>query len=156
MALNIYLHNAFKMVSLQALLNVCSVHSPELAPWALWCYGQHPVLFHPMDIITSEMGVQQGDPLGPLLFCLVLQTIISAIGMDSACNDLIFHSWFIDNGVVAGPSRAVKQVISILHSQGLPLGLFLNTTKCELCSKSDLSAIPPNEEVQCTKHRDPS
>ena len=38
----------------------------------------------------------------------------------------------------------MKQVISILHSQGPPLGLFLNTSKCELFSKSDLSTFPPD------------
>ena len=131
------------MVSRQAVLDECSVHFPELAPLAHWCYGQHPVLFHQMGIITSEMGVQQGDPLGPLLFCLVMQKIISTIGVDPTCNSLKFHSWYIDDGVVAGPSQAVKQVISILHTQGPPLGLFLNTSKCELFSKSDLSTFPP-------------
>ena len=91
------------------------------------------------------MGVQQGDPLGSLLFCLVLQKIIFTIGVDPTCNGLKFHSWYIDDGVVAGPSQAVKQVISILlHSQGPPLGLFLNTSKCELFSKSDLSTFPPD------------
>ena len=45
---------------------------------------------------------------------------------------------------MAGPSQAVKQVISILHTQGPPLGLFLNTSKWELFSKSDLSTFPPD------------
>ena len=58
-----------------------------------------------------------GSPIGPLLFCLVLQKIISTIGVDPTCNGLKLHSWYIDDGVVAGPSQAVKQVISILHSQ---------------------------------------
>ena len=108
-----------------------------------WHHGLCGVMANTMDIITSEMGVQQGDPLGPLLFCLVLQKIISAIGMDPACNNLKCHSWYIDDGVVAGPSQAVKQAISIIHSQEPPLGLFLNTTKFELFRKSDPSAIPP-------------
>ena len=33
--------------------------------------------------ITSESGVQQGDPLGPLLFCLVLHQVACAIAYDS-------------------------------------------------------------------------
>ena len=97
-----------------------------------------------MGIITSEMGVQQGDPLGPLLFCLVLQKSTIGTDPDPTCNSLKFHSWYINDVVVAGPSQAVKQVISILHSQGPPLGLFLNTSKCELFSKSDLSTFPPD------------
>ena len=59
------------------------------------------------------------------------------------CNNLKCHSWYIDDGVVARPSQAVKQAIPIIHSQEPPLGLFLNTTKCELFRKSDPSAIPP-------------
>ena len=33
--------------------------------------------------ITSESGVQQGDPLGPLLFCLVLHQVVCAIATES-------------------------------------------------------------------------
>ena len=62
--------NAFNIVSRQALLEECHAHfRPELLPWASWCYGQ---LFHPMGTISSETGVQQGDPLGPLFFCISL------------------------------------------------------------------------------------
>ena len=72
----------------------------------------------------------------------MLQKTISTIGVDPTCNGLKFHSWYIDDGVLTGPSQAVKQVISILHSQGPPLGLVLNTSKCEFLSKSDLGMFP--------------
>ena len=45
-----------------------------------------------MRMMNSEMGFQQSDFQNSLLFCLLLQKIISAIGMDPACNDLKFHS----------------------------------------------------------------
>ena len=70
--LKIDLLNAFNRVSRQAVLNACALHIPELLPWSQWCYGQHPALWHSLGTISSEIGVQQGDPLGPLLFCLVL------------------------------------------------------------------------------------
>ena len=65
--LKVDMQNAFNVVSHQAVLDECSVHLPELLPWASWCYGQHPILWHTMGTISSEAGVQQGDPLGPLL-----------------------------------------------------------------------------------------
>ena len=68
------LTNAFNMVTRQALLEECAAHFPELFPWVSWCYGQHPTLWHPMGVLSSELGVQQGDPLGPLLFSLVLHS----------------------------------------------------------------------------------
>ena len=64
--MKIHMRNAFNLVWRQALLDECSAHFPELLPWASWCYGQHPTLWHPMGIISSETGVQQGDPLGPM------------------------------------------------------------------------------------------
>ena len=88
-ALKIDLRNAFNLVSRQAFLDKCAAHFPEVLPWALWCYWQHPVLWHPLDIISSETGVQQGDLLEPLLFSLVLHRVVSTIA--SNCPELLFH-----------------------------------------------------------------
>ena len=63
------------MVSHQAILDECGVHLPELLTWASWCSVVHPLLCQTMETISSEAYVQQGDPLGPLLFCLVLQKV---------------------------------------------------------------------------------
>ena len=49
---------------------------PGLARWAEWCYGRPSKLFFDGAIIKSEVGVQQGDPLGPLLFALALQPVL--------------------------------------------------------------------------------
>ena len=54
-----------------------------------------------MGALRSETGVQQGDPLGPLLFCLVLHKVATAIAADSICPQLSFHSWYMDDGVIA-------------------------------------------------------
>ena len=138
--LKIDLHNAFNQVSRQAVLDACGLHFPELLPWSSWCYGQHSALWHPLGTITSEIGVQQGDPLGPLLFCLVLQQVVSTIAKDADCASLLFHKWYIDDGVVAGPIVAIARVLAIIR--GSPLGLYINITKCELFSLSDLSTFP--------------
>ena len=118
------------------------LHFPELLLWSTWCYGQYPILWHTVGSITSESGVQQGDPLGPLLFCLVLHQVVCATATDSECASLLFHRWYIDDGVVAGPITAVLCVLSIIKDLGPPLGLHINLSKCELFSVNDLSRFP--------------
>ena len=118
-----------------------------MLPWALWCYGQHPVLWHPLGIISSETGVQQGDPLGSLLFSLVIHRVASAIA--SNCPELLFHMWYPDDGAIAGPKLAVIRALSIVQDLGPPNGLFVNTSKCDLCSTGDLSIFPP--EIKSSK-----
>lgn len=135
--MKIDLRNAFNLVSRQALLNECRAHFSELFQWAAWCYGDHPLLLSAMGTLRSESGVQQGDPLGPLLFCLVLHKVVTAIADDSTCSQLSFHSWYMDDGVIAGPKQAVLQALSIIKQLGPPLGLFINTSKCELFSKGE-------------------
>ena len=138
--LKIDLRNAFNLVSRQAFLDECTAHFPEVLPWALWCYELHPVLWHPLGLISSESGVQQGDPLGPLLFSLVLHRVVSAIA--SNCPELLFHMWYLDDGTMAGPKLAVLRALSIVQHLGPPNGLFVNTSKCELYSIGDLSIFP--------------
>ena len=115
--LKIDLHNR---VSRQAVLDACGLHFPELHPWSSWCYGQHPALWHPLGTISSEIGVQQGDPLhvGPLLICLVLQQVVSTIAEDADYASLLFHKWYIDDGVVAGPITAIARVLAITQDCG--------------------------------------
>lgn len=140
--MKIDLRNAFNLVSRQALLEECREHFLELFQWAAWCYGDHPLLLSAMGALRSETGVQQGDPLGPLLFCLVLHKVVTAVTADSICSQLSFHSWYMDDGVIAGTKQAVLQALNIIKQLGPPLGLFINTSKCELFSKRDVGGFP--------------
>ncbi|KAL5477540.1 hypothetical protein EMCRGX_G024351 [Ephydatia muelleri] len=112
---------------------------PELLPWASWCYGSQPYLWHPLGHLTSESGVQQGDPLGPLFFSLVLHKVIAAIDADDDCLRLILQAWYLDDGVLAGSKHAVLRALSIIEDLGPSLGIFINSSECELFSHSDIS-----------------
>ena len=63
--LKVNMKNAFDMVSQEAILSECNKLFPELLPWVIWCYSQHPILWHPLGSVHSEQGVQLGDPLLP-------------------------------------------------------------------------------------------
>ena len=130
--LKVDMKNAFNLVSCQALLSECGKHFPVLYPWAHWCCSQHPYLWNTMGNLTSECGVRQGDPPGPLLFSLVLNILVSEIASDAGCAHLLYHAWYLDDGAVAGPSTEVKRVLAILEEWGPSLGLHVNIPKCEV------------------------
>ncbi|KAL5510752.1 hypothetical protein EMCRGX_G006353 [Ephydatia muelleri] len=127
--LKIDMCNAFNLVSRQALLDECAFHFPDLLPWASWCYGQQPLLQHPLGTVTSEVGVQQGDPLGPMFFSLVLHKLVSAIATDEDTAKLLFHAWYLDDGVVAGSKQSVLHALAIIQELGPPLGLVITPSK---------------------------
>ena len=74
-----------------------------------------------------------------MLFCLVLHKLVSAIAMDEDSSRLLFHAWYLDDGVVAGPKQSVLRALYIIQELGPPLGLVINPSKCELYSQNDLS-----------------
>eukprot|EP00731_Ephydatia_muelleri_P014360 Em0008g80a len=148
------MRNAFNLVSRQVILDECALHFPELLPWATWCYAAHPLLWHPMGRIFSETGVQQGDPLGPLLFALVLQKILNAIDADDECIHILYQAWYLDDGTLAGKKSAILRALSLLDSIGPSLGIFINMSKCELFCKGDTSEFPPSMKSSHVPHLD--
>ena len=140
--LKVDMTNAFNLVSRQTFLEECSKHFSELLSWSSWCYGRHPSLWHVLGILSSEVGVQQGDPLGPLLFSAALQKLILSIHNDKSCTDLRLNVWYLDDEVLAGHPTSVSQALDIIQSDGPPLGFHVNLKKCELFSPSDTSLFP--------------
>ena len=75
--------------------------------------------------------MQQGDPLGPLLFALVLLILVSSLDADDECADLILQPWYLDDVALAGSRTAVLCALHLIEEMGSALGLHVNL-KCEL------------------------
>ena len=76
----------------------------------------------PTGILTSQVGVQQGDPLGPFLFALVLKRILNMIYIDEECAHLSHKAWYLEDGSLAGESASVLRALNIVSSQGPAFG----------------------------------
>ena len=103
--LQIDFSNAFNTIDRTSMLN--RVHSlcPDLAPWCHWCYGAPTPLFSAQnfDDIPSTCGVQQGDPLGPLLFSIGLSLVTESIASIPG----IISMWYLDDGFIFGQDLGV-------------------------------------------------
>ena len=71
--------------------------------------------------------MQQGDPLGPLLFACAWQEVAKALP-----DDLLLNSWYLDDGLLVGKPADVAAAVSIIIAKGAEMGIALNPEKCKI------------------------
>jgi hypothetical protein len=128
--LGIDFSNAFNSASRRVIFEECRKHFPELLRWLQFCYGDQPMLWFDRFEFRSESGVQQGDPLGPFLFCLALNVLVSLI--KEHCPNLKLNCWYLDDGILIGTHADLKMAVEIIEAFGPDLGLILSEGKSQL------------------------
>jgi Reverse transcriptase (RNA-dependent DNA polymerase) len=133
--------NAFNSLHRDKILEMVYSKLPELYQFCLLAYGQHSFLSFGSDLILSEEGAQQGDPLGPLLFCLAVQALLLSLSS-------MLTLGYMDDFTLGGPEKEVSADVELIIKKGTEIGLNLNLAKCELisaksftCSSSVLSSF---------------
>ena len=71
--------NAFNSIYRREMLLAVHSRMPELYSFCCSAYNQPPVLFFGQYTVQSQEGTQQGDPIGPLLFCNTIQPLLSSL-----------------------------------------------------------------------------
>ena len=92
--------NAFNSIRRDLMLSRTLERVPVAFPLAYISYRQPSFLFHGEYTIESCEGVQQGDPLGPLLFCIAIHDLINTVKSE-------FSVFYLDDGILGGSSKDV-------------------------------------------------
>ena len=133
--------NAFNSIDRSAMFSEIRQRLPSLSAWFESCYGSAPVLQYKDRLLSSCMGVQQGDPLGPLGFALTLLPVVEQLS--TSIPSLKLNLWYLDDGVLSGDIDSLHQAVNFIESVGPSRGLHLNRSKCLLSLPQDLT-LPSN------------
>ena len=117
--------NAFNCVCRDAVLSAVASVLPDIYRFCHLTYQQTSFLRFGQQIIQSQDDIQQGDPLGPLLFCLAVHPLLSSLSSTLAFGCM-------DDSTLGGPLLSVAGD----RSKGASLGLNLNPNKHEIISRS--------------------
>ena len=141
--------NAFNTLRRDKMLQSVKNFAPDLLHFVHSTYSSPSTLFWGDKTIQSEEGVQQGDPLGPLLFCLTIHPLVSQLKSELCV-------WYLDDGTVGGTAEVVKHDLEVVTQEGAALGLHLNERKSEVICEdyavrsSVLSSIPGAQVIDPT------
>ena len=89
------------------MLEEVKIHTSNLFPFVYSVYERPSYLFYKNDILLSQEGVQQGDPLGPLLFCLAIHPLVERLKST-------FKVFYMDDATIGGTPVLLMKCWKIL------------------------------------------
>jgi hypothetical protein len=127
--------NAFNTIRRDRILEAAASSLPEVYFYIYATYAASSHLIFDNHIIESAEGVQQGDPLGPLLFCLAIQPLLS-------CCQSELKIGYLDDITLGGKRTSVVVDIESLRFEAEKMGLALNDRKCEVIATDSIHSLP--------------
>ena len=121
--------DAFNNLHRTDMLEAIACRIPELNPYIHSAYSTPSTLFFGQYRISSQVGPQQGDPVGPLCFSNTIHPLL--LSLDSTLN-----LGYLDDVSLGGPMDVVAADVATIIKTGSQLGLSLNISKCELITHS--------------------
>jgi hypothetical protein len=123
--LKIDFKNAFNCVRRDIFLREVQNRCPEIFNYIFSSYECNSILAFNDKSIFSQEGVQQGDPIGPMLFCVAIQSIIHQITTE-------LNIWYLDDGIIGDNLDNVMSNFEMIVEESRKIGLTVNSAKCEL------------------------
>ena len=95
-------------------------------------YAQTSSLFCRDRVVKSSEGVQQGDPLGPLLFCLTIHPMVEKLRSE-------LRAFYLDDGTLGGNLEDALCDFHLVEKEAVDIGLHLNRSKSELLCEDPIT-----------------
>ena len=131
--------NAFNSVDRDTILDWSYEKAPECYPYVLNSYGSPSFLFYNDEIIESQSGVQQGDPIGPDLFSAALSKVTKKLeDVNLSCNN-----FFLDDGILCGKPDDLLEALNIIVEAAKSINLKVKTSKCRFIPGSGVINLKP-------------
>ena len=135
--------NAFNLGDRVKLRSAVAKHLPVLLPYFDAFYKVPALLFTPGYLgppILSQCGVQQGDPLGPLFFCLLVHDLFSKARLAALEASTAMHTHsrefrfgaYLDDVTVHDSHDSVLAAIKVLIHDGPEVGFVVNPRKTRI------------------------
>jgi hypothetical protein len=146
--LKIDFKNAFNCVHRDVFLSEVRSRCPEIFPYVSSGYEVDSVLLYNTRVIPSQEGVQQGDPIGPMLFCAAIHSIIQKVSCE-------LNIWYLDDGIIGDTLENVLRNFEMIVEESKKIGLDVNISKCEVFAgkqcqtqeftRKELTILTPNQ-----------
>ena len=108
------------------MLGKVQKHAPSLYCMAWQAYANPSnLIFGDEGTILSQLGIQQGDPMGSFLFALTTRDLMLS------CKSPL-NAWYLDDVVLGGQLLSVKEDLKKIIDSKKSLGLTVKLSKCEL------------------------
>ena len=120
--------NAFRR---DCMLEAVCAYAPTIYPLVHSAYAAPTLLRWGDRTISSAEGVQQGDPLGPLLFCLTLHNLSLQLKSDLCV-------LYLDDTTLGGSCEDILHDLGVIKDAA-KLGLSPNNSKSEIICHSNFT-----------------
>ena len=128
--------NAFNSLHRRDMLLAVRDNLPELYSYSFSAYAHPSLLFYGPHQLMSNDGPQQGDPIGPLLFCNTVQPLLESMHSDLPLG-------YLDDFTLGGEQSVVAKDVKRVADIGQAMGLTLNISKCELITEPGTAVCDP-------------
>ena len=91
------------------MLKAVEEYIPDLLPYVHTAYSIPSTLLWNGEQVISAEGIQQGDPLGPMVFCLTIHKLVSSLSSE-------FSIFYLDDGTLGGNFEDLQ---ADLHRMGV-------------------------------------